>query len=231
MLSEKLQWGNVVRFSSIWGHPWKSSLTERVAEPNISPNELHIHTSAGLHRLTEKIPKSLPNNFPFIFFSLTQPIGSIPRGSKPEFYYTSCTRFFFLKLWRMLFDICLFPLDGSKLSLGSFGFSIFRWGKQWIILSASQYRNLKLHSYRVGTICCLSLNSWGTESMEWLGNETHLQLFGTTALRVFLQFWTRIPVKVVCWSCCSFLIPISTRSHLWCALGKPWEPLFLSSCS
>ena len=48
MLSEKLQWGNVVRFSSIWAHPWKSSLTERVAEPDISPNELHIHISVSI---------------------------------------------------------------------------------------------------------------------------------------------------------------------------------------
>ena len=68
-----------------------------------------------------------------------------------ESYCTSCTCVFSYALLHA-FDICLFSLDNSKLSLGSFGFSIFRWGKQWIILSTSRYRNLKLHSYRMGTV-------------------------------------------------------------------------------
>ena len=111
-----------------------------------------------------------------------------------ESYCTSCTRVFSYALLHA-FDICLFSLDNSKLSLGSFGFSIFRWGKQWIILSTSRYRNLKLHSYRMGTICCLSLSSWGIESMGWSRNETHLQLFGRTALHLFLTPGQQGPFK------------------------------------
>lgn len=61
MLCEKRQWGNVVRFSSQNGHgrhPLKSSLTERVAELEIS-NELHIDTSVSVSWPDMIKPKSL----------------------------------------------------------------------------------------------------------------------------------------------------------------------------
>ena len=68
----------------------------------------------------------------------------------------------------------------------------------WLRLCVHPFGNYVDHQgceASTGTICCLSLSSWGIESMGRSRNETHLQLFGRTALHLFLTPGQQGPFK------------------------------------